>query len=302
MENNKEKKVVVEGSTKPTTVVAERNILDSITGKYTVKPIKKTYLATENPKHDGAVLYSKAFVLFQAGRFMNGLTNTGLTPELEQAFEKEMFKKPGTLSKYNSEFWSTYTIKIKREGTKLDCDNSIPDKLAYLVLKAEAETEMGKVVMSEAEKQLNAFSEYIVLSDEVEARSKTKDLNIKMKAFAYLSTMSSEDWKDFLNVWKEGKYKINDSTKLNLIEAKVQEVVDEFPEQFLEIVNNPQYKDMIFLGKCFTNRLVNKIGSKYVTLEGETIGQTYLEAVSNLSAPDYNGVKGSLAIKLQAIK
>ena len=305
MENNKEKSKGTDTvHTVPTPIAVrekEVNVLDSITGKYTVKPILKSYLAENNPNHDGAVLYSRAFVLFSPGKMTKDITNTGLNSEQERAFEKELFKAPGALSKY-SDFWASYTIKIKREGTKLDCDNSVHDKLAYLILKAESNTSMGKVVMSEAERLLSGFAEFLVQSDEIEAKAKTKDLTFKKKAFAYFSTMSSEDQKDFLNVWKEGKYKINDSTKLSLIEAKVGEVVDEFPEQFLELVQSSNYKDMIFLGKCYTNRLVNKVGPKYVTLDGELLGSSYLDTLANLQLPEYNAIKVSLVTKLQALE
>jgi len=308
--NNKDKETIkgeVAKVTSPEVVVMKEqmgSLLDNITGKYTIKlnPLKQTWLAETNSSHDGAQLFSKAFHSFSPGMFTTGLLNTGLTPELEKAFEKEMHLQPGTLSKYNKDYWSTYSIKIPKDGRKLDCDSNMTDKLAYLVLKAESQTAMGKVAMSMIELQTNAFTEYIVMSDEVEARNTKTTLNVKSKAFKFYNTMTIEDQKDFLRVYKEGaRYKIGDNSKNELIESKVLEIVDNEPQEFLDLVQNTNYKDMLFLSKCFLNRLVNRSGSKYVTPEGEVIGNSYLDAIQNLQDPNFNAVKISLTTKLQAL-
>ncbi len=313
-EKKENKGVVVQEATTPEIVKVEPKVeavtpkiervlteLQKITGKYMVKRYKKVYLEHMFSKEEDAkVLFSKPEDVWQPPMAGEKLVLTGLNKAQQEEFEKELNLSPGTLAAFNVAYWQRHFLKIKRDGgTSLDCDSNIMDKLNYCLILAESRTGMPKFSMSRIEAELNPFCEFIVESAEKEAVQKNKALEVKRKAFRKLEELSLQDQMDFLTVYDQGKYKASVDNKPDFILSLVGDIIEKSPAKFLETLEDPHYKEQLFLFKCIRENVITKSGAKYFTKSGDLLGNTLLEAVLNLKDPEYNHIKLELLSKLE---
>lgn len=283
--------------------VKEGRAIDTITGKYFVKPIKETWLKAMNPDHNGAIMFDKAVYSYAVERhYQTGLAITGLTDQEARELEKEMNLPEQSLSPYNiyskgkGQFcWGTFSIPIKKEGILLDCDRSARDKLHYKVLAAGS-----KVAKSKSELALSPLYELLMVSSEVEAKNDQAKYELKRKAYEMYGNMNVEEKLNFLNVYKEGRYKVSKDSKSTFIDAEVGKIVEGEPKEFIDTLTSPHYKNMIFISKCMAANLIYKQGTRYLTASGDELGNSLLETINNLESEDYQGAKISLMSKLEA--
>lgn len=284
-------------------------LIDSITGIYIVKPIKKTYLNDLDKNHNGAIMFDRAVYSYAVERdSKTGLVITGLTELEAREFEQSMGLKTGSLSPYNmkivdrdsGEFsWVNFFIKIPKEGLVINASRSDKDKL-YLKL-LQAGSRVAKSTFDLANGVNSVYYELILTSVEEEAKVTKRIQNIKKTAYAEASKMSINDWIDFLASFEEGRHKVSKDHSPDVIEARLFEIVDKQPDKFLETINDPHYKTKIFLFKCISAQLIYKQGSKFILANGgDIIGNSLQEAIINLQSDDYNSVKVSLLAKLES--
>lgn len=301
--------VVSEQATTPAVVQVEKpkvvlTELQKITGKYIIKRYKEVYLEHMFKKEqDARQLFSRVNDFWQPPLAGSKIILTGLTKAQQEEFEKELNLKPGELAQFNLDYWSKYKLVIKRDtGTLLDCDNNIMDKLTYCLILAESKTGMPRFSMTKQEAEFNPFCEFIVLSAEKEAVQKNKTLELKKRAYKKLDELTLQDQMEFLSVYEQGKYRSSNDNKPDFIQATVGDILEKNPAKFLEVLEDPFYKEYIFLGKCVRENVLSKTGPKYFTKEGELLGNTALEAVINLKDDNYNHIKLDLLSKLESKK
>ncbi len=218
---------------------------------------------------------------------------------MARELEMEMNLKPMELSPYNKEWWANnFKLygKIPREGLVLDLDRSAIDKLLYCYFKAST-----NVALSENDAINSPYGiEYVMTSQEVEAKHNNKKIELKTKAFKKFGEMSLSEQMDFLKVYEEGKYRLTKSASPEFINSTVGRIVDEHPDDFLELVGNADFKTMIFLQDCVAIGAVRKSGAMYYALGGDKIGSSFLDAIQNLQKPEYDEVKISLLAKIKS--
>lgn len=297
-----EKAKTIETEVKSTTEkVTDAPISDlkKLHGKYIIKPVRSTWLRAIDPKHDGALMFSKTEHWVSPERDgTTGLIKTGLTDTMARELEAEMNLKPMELSAYNKEWWANnFKLygKIPREGLELDLDRSGLDKLKYCYFKASS-----KVALSENDALNNTLYEYVMTSKEIEARHNNKKIEIKTKAFKKFGEMSLSEQMDFLKVYEEGKYRLTKSASPEFINSTVGRIVDEHPEDFLDLCANADFKTMVFLQDCVSIGAVKKSGSTYYAIGGDKIGSSFLDTIQNLQKPEYDEVKISLLAKIKS--
>lgn len=282
------------------TASSNRRAIDSITGKWILKPSKKTWLANIDPKHDGAVMFSRTFASLSPERDgMTGLIKTGLTDQMARELEIEMNLAQGSLSPYNTSYWSSHklNINVPSEGVMLDCERSALDKLRYSFLKV-----CSKVATSQIEAMENPLYEYILTSDEIENKAGSDKFMIKKNAYKKLESLNLETQMDFLFVYKQNKYKVTKTSTVDFIANAIGKVLEEDPEGFLELIEDPNFKDYVFLKKCLSAGILRQNGPAYVTLGGDIVGNSMEQAVGNLRSPEFNHIKIGLLAKLDNTK
>lgn len=270
--------------------------IDSIKGKFILKPTRKTWLANLDPQHDGAVMFSRTFASISPERDAGtGLVKTGLTDQMARELEIAMNLGQGTLSQYNNTYWGSHKINVSvpSEGAVIDCDRSALDKLRYCYLKVSS-----KVATSMVEALENPLYEFVLTSEEAENKNDSEKFMVKKNAYKKLESMNIETQMDFLSVYKQNKYKVTKTSTVDFVTAAIGKVVEEDPKGFLELVEDPNFKDYVFLKKCMSAGLLRQNGTSYVTLGGDVLGNNLEQAVYNLRQPEYNTVKISLLAKL----
>lgn len=282
---------------KPTEVSVSE--LKKLHGKFIIKPLETTWLKSIDPKHDGALIFSKGEHWVSPERdSQTGLIRTGLTDQMARELEVEMNLKPMELSPYNKEWWAANFKmygKIPKEGLELDLDRSALDKLKYCYYKASS-----KVALSEVDAINNTLYKYVMTSKEIEAKHNNKKIEIKTKAFKKFSEMSLSEQMDFLKVYEEGKYRLTKSASPEFINSTVGRIVDEHPEDFLSLCANADFKTMVFLQDCVSIGAVRKSGTVYYALGGDKLGNSFIDTIQNLQKPEYDEVKISLLAKIKS--
>jgi hypothetical protein len=300
MENSAKEKVNTEKQTEKETPVPV-NPLDLITGKWTLKPCRRTWLHAQNPDHDGADIFSGAQIWIGASRSLSNpdIVITGLTEPERIAFETAMFLQPGTLSPYNRKFWADKNqyIKVGKKGVDLDCDNNIKHKLWYKLAMASKKVAKGKEDLS-----LNSTADVLLTSLEQEAKVDSHKINAKSKAYVKFSAMSLGDKINYLKVYDEGQFKVNASTKPDLIDQAIGTIIERSPDEFLSTFDNPYYKDYIFLEDLLSKNIISRKGGKYFITGGVEIGTSKAQVVKNLISDDFQDTKVGLLAKLEASK
>ena len=258
--------------------------------KVTVKPIKKHGWLPDD--HDGSLRYSRCFerLTVQATKG-SGVLNTGLTEDDERRLEDKMNMAPGTLSKYNRDYCANFKVDVPKEGVVLDLANP-EDEVKYLVLKAHQ-----RVANSEMERFDTPFAEYVMTSEEQEARVENKKSKLKRKAYKVFSNMNTTEMRDVLKVI--GK-RAGDDASVDFVESQLDKVVTDDPQGFLTTVEDPTFKMRAFIDDCLSARVLVKSGTKYQLPGGDTVGYTLEQTIEYLQNPDnqevYLDLKGKLSI------
>ena len=275
--------------------------LSKISGKWSVKPCRKSWLHAINPNHDGNTIFSgsQIWIVPARARDNSDIVITGLSEEERIAFEAEMFVQPGSLSPYNRKFWSEHrnAIKIPKEGLTLDCDNNVKHKLWFKILSASHRVANGKEDLA-----VNAMADVVLSSVDQEAKYDTEKINLKTKAYVKFSGMSLADKANYLKVFDEGAMKVDSTTKPDLIDQTLGNIVEARPEEFLQTFDNPYYKDFILLEDFISNNIVIRKGGKFFINGGVELGTTKSEVINRLKSDDFQDTKIGLLAKLKAVK
>jgi hypothetical protein len=289
-------KSAVETKVKENTVVSP---LAKISGKWLVKPCRKSWLHAINPNHDGNTIFSGAQIWIVAARSASNpdVVNTGLTEEERIAFEAEMFLQPGALSPYNLKFWADKknTIRIPKDGLTLDCDNNVKHKFWFKVLQASKRVAKGKEDLA-----VNSIADVLLTSVEQEAKFDSEKINTKTKAYVKFSSMSLQDKINYLKVFDEGRYKIDSTTKPELIDQTLGNIVENDPAQFLSAFDNPYFKDYILLEDLLSKNIITRKGGRFFINGGVELGMTKAQVITNMRAEDFQETKIGLMAKLKA--
>ena len=271
-------------------IVEESVITNNTPDQVTLKPIKKNGWFPDD--HDGSIRYSKCFerLTVQAMKG-SGVLNTGLTEEDERRLEDKMNMSPGTLSRYNKDYWTMFRIDVPKQGVVLNL--AYPeDELKYLVLKAHQ-----RVANSEMERFDSPFAEYVMTSQEQEAKVENKKSKLKRKAYKVFSNMNTTEMRDVLKVM--GK-RAGDDASVDFVESQLDKIVTDNPENFLSTVEDPTFKMRAFIDDCTSSRVLIKNGTKYQLPGGDTVGFTLEQTIEYLQNPDnqevYLDLKGKMSI------
>ena len=262
------------------TAVKMESVID--TTKVTLKPIKKHGWLPDD--HDGSLRYSKCFerLTVQATKG-TGVLMTGLTEEDEKRLEKKMHMSPGTLSKYNKDYWTMFKIDVPSEGISLDTNNP-EEEVKYLVLKAHQ-----RVANSEMERFDTPFAEYVMTSVEQEAKMENKKSKLKRKAYKVFSNMSTTEMADVLKVM--GK-RAGDAASVDFIKEYSNKkepfcLSVSFKAPHNPVSPDPQY-DHVYKGKTFTkNPNFGQEGAKHLPKQSK-LGRQYPRLVEHWNAENYD--------------
>lgn len=178
---------------------------------------------------------------------MNGLVRTGLTTESALEFEKKLQLPEGSLSPTGS-YWDNFSIIIPEKGLIIDTLNPVHD-LWRIVMSADP-----TVAKSTQEAATIASCEYLMTSETAVALEKNTARDIKTKAFVKFDGLTQIDVVDTLYLL--GKYA--DDTDPEIARNMLGDIVELKPQAFMAVVNDPSFKEKVFVLKCIRKGIIKK--------------------------------------------
>ena len=248
---------------------------------------------TKGLKLNGAMFNGTKSVLCAPISSKTKIVVTGLenwSKEDIRAFEEELYLPEGSLK--SREFWNDFSITIPARGKFLDL--SIPaDRLEYIVLSnlpnvAHGTTDVQRINHGKHE------AIFVMINSEDEASVKISQREIKKKAYKKFDEMGPEDMKNYLIFI--GIHPFNMSDKV--ICEKAGDEMELNPERFLKTVNNPLFKDVVFIQKCLFHNILTQRG-KAIIHGGEVLASTVEGAIAYLNEPSNNSLKLSIVTELE---
>ena len=268
----------------------ERIVLD----KVHIKPIiKEGWL----PKgHDGEIRYTACYSqLMPIYDSSSRSYRTGLTEKETKDLEKDLRMESGTLSPYNEEYWSDYRrgARLTNEGLILN-PNFLEDKIKLAWL-----SQHPSVAQSEDSKYDEPDYEFVITSQVQEAKVRNVKRNLLKVAYKKVGELSLEEKTDVLKLY--GK-KIDKTTSPELIEDYIDTMIEDTPQTFLDIVEDPDFKTKILIKEAIQCKALVLEGSKYKLNGGDIIAHDIDEAVSYINDPQNATTKKSLVAKTKIAK
>lgn len=246
--------------------------------------------------HDGEIRYTSCFErLMPVRSALKRAYMTGLSEKEARELEKILRLPVDTLSEYNEDFWGDYKngVDITRDGIVLNLEYPI-DRIKLSWLKQHP-----RVAKSEAEKYDDPSYDYVLTSVIQQAERKNKKRALYKTAVLKLAELSLSEKIDVLKVY--GK-KIESNTSEELIEDYINTFVEEFPSDFLEIVEDKEFKTKVLLKEAIDCKAILTGSGNYQLNGGEVFAYDMDSAVEYLNDPANAAIKKQIVAKTKLAK
>lgn len=261
----------------------------SITSNKTieVRPIKRTRPFFK-ADHDGAFMFSGTYKEYTLPYINDtrSYANPFESPEEQEEFEQVLQLAPGALSinNRNSDFWSTFKVKLSKEGKVLDLNYPM-HVLEYRVLKANTK----RICPNWEDRNRNSAYEFALIDKDVEEVNDIRDAERNLRAMELFIKMRKSNKKmyDILRVLGK-KLPKEASVNTSQLIKEIDQIIAEKSkvggvlniDDFIEAAEDPKLSlkvfvlDAIEIGEIEVSKGVYKITSSQTA-----IGRNLSEAV-----------------------
>jgi len=262
--------------------------------KVIVRFIPHPSMAIQNKNHmaDGA---TRSFVvprLSSTNMFVNVLTNEEKT-YLEQAMGLEY----NALSVYRREnnFWDDSNpqgigkVTLRKQNNYLDL--SVPeDYIKYKILLANKDFIAPS--LQALEDKPKATYQFVIISENAETKMNLGKMDVRMKCYMQYGKISED--KDTLRVVieiLEGR-PISSSVKLDYLQGKVNDWIQESPRRFLSTVTDKLLPYKVLIKKCVEAGIIGmKNDAYYLRKDGSALCELNEESTLNNAAKYISSIK-----------
>lgn len=257
--------------------------METVEGKkFKIIPISKTWMYKEGENRDAGILLSKAIKSISCQFNVNKRCYmTGLDEKEARQLEVQLLLPANTLSPYNDNYWGNFrnNVNIPKEGKILNLDNPI-DVIAYKMCLVNTN-------VANTTSDINfPFAEFLLTSENEEAKSLNKRFMVKETAYKLLSEMTIEDKINFTKLWEGGKNRLTISHTPDMISAVVSKIVDTKASDFVELIQDPDYKIKLLLQDLIISNNIKISGNRYfITGEQEPFALHMSKALEYLQDP-----------------
>jgi hypothetical protein len=282
----------------------------------TVKPISRPNslgAMSDSEDHDGATMYTGCEKSFTLPRSIStGRLIPILDKEEQKYFAEVLNLKVEDLDFYNSntKFWVETQCKITKEGISLNLKNPI-ENIHYRILKANAE-----IAPSWQERHEKATYKFALVEEgyEVSEINKKADKTKRAwKAFGKIED-SIQKMSDVLEL--HGK-SIPKDARLDWLQAEITKMIESTKplksgglspiEEFLAIVEDPNYETRLFINKAVKVGAIKKVGKHGYKLSGVSDNEANTadnlgEMIDFLNDLENQSIKFTIKAKIEAAK
>lgn len=206
---------------------------------------------------------------------------TGLTKDQERFFEKEMDLPEGTLKRNfkpegMKDFYADWYLEVGNGGLELD-DAHPQDALNVAILKQK---ENVATSLKEIHKQ---GVDYVLTSEDADAKQAIDERTWKVKAFAHLAKMTPEDMRNYLVA--TGKKVAGLSP--DAIESKVGDAAESEPRKFMQLVQDPDLDLLVFVNDLLQYNVLSNHGAQIVDSTGTVVAMRKADLVEKFKEADF---------------
>ena len=229
----------------------------------------------------GLVKYKNCFDYIAPYLTRSGSIYTGLTPEDERRFEKELGYAEGTLAK-SSPFWQNFTVKI---GAKtLILDDSFPRQemiIKFLSGHKREATSLDK---------LNAGKDYLLINRQAEAIEQNKVNKLRREALKAFDKLTLDDMRKCLRIFGVNAAELSNE----LVESTLFGIVDKKPQQFFDKwVDNKSKETEFLIEEAIAKGVIRKDRTQYY-YGTEMLADSLQDCIAYLDAKKNQDLKLSI--------
>jgi len=199
----------------------------------------------------GLVKYKNCFDYIAPYFTRSGSIYTGLTPEDEKKFEKELGYAEGTLAK-SSPFWQTFTVKIGSRSMILD-DQFPRQEMIIKFLSGH------KRVATSLDK-LTAGKDYLLINRQAEAIEQNKINKLRRDAIKQFDKLTLDEMRKCLRLFGVK----SDNLSNELVESTLFNLVDKQPKKFFDKwVDNKSKETEFLIEEAIAKGIIRKDRTQY---------------------------------------
>ena len=211
----------------------------------------------------------------------SGSIYTGLTPEDEKKFEKELGFADGTLNK-NSDYWKTYCVRVGAQSIILD------DKFPTQALMIKFLSSHKRVATSLD--TLNAGKDYLLTNREADAIEKNKVNKLRRDAIKEFDKLSIDQMRKCLRLFGVK----SDNLSNELVESTLFTLVDKQAKKFFDLwVNNDKKDTQFLIEEAIAKGIIRKDRTQYY-YGTEMLADTLTDCIAYLDAKKNQDLKLSI--------
>jgi len=227
---------------------------------------------------------------------VTGRLKTGLTDAEARIMEKKLYLPEGELSP-KSPFWYSFMIIIPSQGLELNTEEP-EDELKYKILLADP-----TVAKNQKEAKSLPNAEFVLFSEENEAKEDNRRRSVIATAYAHFSKMTETEIIDALHMLG----KRADETDPEIAKNVLGKIVEETPKKFLEAVGDKNFKKKVWILRMIRSGILRKTGmgdgsNMPIYYEDILLGNGPDEVIRYLEDPEHQNVYVELKKKTDSSK
>lgn len=235
----------------------------------------------------GLLKYKQCFDYIAPYLTRSGSIYTGLTPEDEKKFEKELGLAEGTLSK-TSPYWDTFCVKVGSRSLILD--DQFP-RQAMIIKFLEGH----KRVATSLDK-LNAGKDYLLINRQAEAIEKNKINKLRRDAIIAFGKLSLDEMRKCLRLFGVK----SDNLSNELVESTLFSLIDKQPQNFFnKWVNNKTKETEFLIEEAISKGIIRKDHTQYY-YGSEMLADTLADCIAYLDAKKNQDLKLSIINQIES--
>lgn len=199
----------------------------------------------------GLIKYKSCYDYIAPYFTRSGSIYTGLTPEDEQLFEKQLGYAEGTLAK-SSDFWKTFCVKIGSRSMLLD--DQFPRQAMIIKFLS------GHKRVATSLDKLDAGKDYLLINRQAEAIEQNKLNKLRRDAIKEFDKLSLDQMRKCLRIFGVK----SDNLSNELVESTLFNIVDKQPKKFFtKWVDNKAKETEFILESAIAKGIIRKDKTQY---------------------------------------
>jgi hypothetical protein len=265
----------------------------------TVKFIKKKRGLAANVEDNHVI--AGGMLMGAKKKFSAPLQRNGAVANVLTKAEKEYLEdKTGLDLSVYGDFWNDFHVTLFKDDANNILDLSDPmDYIRYKILK----TLRNDIAPTWADRMKKGTYQFVITGSDEEFKEKKAKLDVRKEAWKKYGRIENNR-EQLLGILKlQSSQPISEDSALNWIQGKVEEKLDENPQAFLDIVEDPSFDTKVLINRAVDAGYIVRRGNQYETVDGLELAEqgqvaSFDNAVRYLDNPKYQEVRALVEARL----